>query len=340
MQLTICLAEDRVAEEAGVRLALLSLREHHPEATILLYRPNPGGAFCEWLQAFPHVTLISDWPGTPGWNCKPQALLDALDRGFDSVVWLDSDILVTRRFEHLFEHLDDETLVVAQDPAVSFPQGSPERTKGWSLAMGRNFPRTMNTCILRVTKAHRPLLARWNQMLSNPDYLEAQSKPTHERPFYFYGDQDAFTALLGSAEFANVPVSYLRRGRDLVHAGGARTYSLKERLAGLFHRIPPFIHTQWSKPWIVLNPTTYPLPGRFWFYHRIILEASPYVALARTYRRTLGMESSWMTYSSLPGRILRILGLGHFALRGMPLTAVATTVAGFNKLKGQPAGGG
>jgi len=42
---------------------------------------------------------------------------------------------------------------------------------------------------------------------ADPDYVAAQKKPPHERPFHFFGDQDALTALLGSVEFAEVPVA-------------------------------------------------------------------------------------------------------------------------------------
>src|SRR5271156_3663987 len=102
MELTFCIAEDRVAEEAGVRLTLLSLRRHHPEAQVYLYRPKPTEDLLAWLKMFPKVTLIPEWPGTAGWNCKPNALLGILDRGHAQVIWLDSDILVTRPFGYLF----------------------------------------------------------------------------------------------------------------------------------------------------------------------------------------------------------------------------------------------
>jgi len=331
MPLTFCLAEDRIAEETGVRLALLSLREHHPEAKVFLYRPKPTTAFCEWLQAFPQVTLISEWPGTSGWNCKPQALLNILDRGFESVTWLDSDIVVTRRFGHLLNPQDAKTLIVAEDPAVSFPQGSRVRTTAWNLTLGREFPITTNSCVLRVTQAHRPLLTRWNQLLGNPDYVAVQKNPSYMRPFHFFGDQDALSALLGSAEFADIPVHFLRRGRDVAHTGGARTYTLGERLGGLLRRAPPFLHNQWTKPWIALNPEANDFEGRFWVFHRIILEASPYVAVARTYQADVGSDTTWLTYSSPAGRMLRVLGLGHCPLRGLPLTAVATMTNAVNE---------
>jgi hypothetical protein len=328
MDLTFCIADDRPLEEAGVRLVLLSLRRHHPDAAVYLYRPNPTPAFCEWLRTFPKVVLISRWPGTGGWNCKPQALLEILDRGVEQVIWLDSDIIVTRPFGYLFADLDNQTLVVAKEPAVTPHQGTALRTEGWHLRVSRTFPITMNSCVLRITQAHRALLVRWNELLADPEYVAAQKLPLAERPVYFVGDQDALNALVGSTEFVGIPVYYLRLGLDVAHTGGARTYTLGERLGGLFHPAPPFLHNQWAKPWVALNPAQLQ-PGRFWIFHRIILESSPYMAVARTYESELGSDTAWMRYVSPLGRIVRFLGLGNVALSGLPLTAIAAMVARF-----------
>ena len=116
----------------------------------------------------------------------------------------------------------------------------------------------------------------------------------------------------------------LQRGRDVVHTGAARSYTIGERLTGLFHSIPPFFHTQWSKPWIILAEAE--AGGSHEHFRRLVLETSPYVALAKKYRVALGSDTdtAWMDYSTVPGRIVRALGFGHFALRGLPLTAFAT----------------
>ena len=205
MPLTICLAEDRVNEETGFRLAILSLVEHAPDAIVLLYRPRPTASFIDWLKRFPQVQLITEWPGKAGWNCKPQALLDVLDRGHNSVVWIDTDVLIGRAFQDIVDPGDDRTLVVAHDPANGFPQGSETRTLQWGMTVGRRFPITLNSCVLRVTQAHRPLLNRWNELLMTEEYVLAQKKPMHLRPTHLMGDQELLNALLGSTEFADIP---------------------------------------------------------------------------------------------------------------------------------------
>ena len=68
------------------------------------------------------------------------------------------------------------------------------------------------------------------------------------------------------------------------------------------------------------------LTGRFWFYRRLLQEVSPYVALARGFRQDLAVPCPWMDCWSPTGLLVRGLGLGHFALRGLPLTTVATVI--------------
>src|SRR4051812_10572634 len=78
-----CLAEDRAAEEIGLRLALVSLSQCCPAASVVVYRPNPSEDFRGWVGGFPNVTLIPHFPaGAFAWNCKPQALLPLLEQGW------------------------------------------------------------------------------------------------------------------------------------------------------------------------------------------------------------------------------------------------------------------
>ena len=325
--LTFCLAEDRIAEEVGLRLALLSIFEHCPAATVYVFRPEPTEEFSRWLQDFSGVRLISRRPvDAETWNCKPQALLDLLELGCREAIWLDSDIMLARSCSSLFEKQDERTIVLAEEMATTPHQGSATRTEKWGLPAGRAFPITMNSCVVRVTQQHRPFLVRWKEMLANPEYLAAQKLPMAERPFCFSGDQDAFSALLGSRDFNEVPVHFLKRGTDLIHSGGARTYSLWERLTGLGRQIPPIIHSPGPKPWIAFGPGR-DLPGLFWTVQRLLLDVSPYMAIARRYRASLGAEGRWADYTTPVGRILRFSGFGHFALRGLPLTLVFTVVA-------------
>jgi hypothetical protein len=324
MSSVFCIAEDRHSEETGIRLLLLSLREHCPGKPIFVFRPDPTTDFRHWLSAFPQVTLIPERPpGAETWNCKPQALLWLMDQGFDEIIWLDSDILLTRSPMNIFNSTTTQEIVLAEEMAVIPRQGSEGRTKGWGLSVGRTFPITMSSCVVKATPYHRPLLERWQELMQRPEYKAAQIVSTEERKFYLNGDQDILNALLGSTEFEKVPVRLLKRGRDLIHSGGYRTFSLRERMVGLVRPIATFLHNPASKPWIALDPSR-SLISRFWFFRKLSLEVSPYVIYAKRYEKEMGQETSWMNHVSPWGLLLRFMGVGHYALRGLPLCLLVT----------------
>jgi hypothetical protein len=122
----------------------------------------------------------------------------------------------------------------------------------------------------------------------------------------------------------------LRSGVDIIHAGGALGYSLGERLEGIFRRKPAFLHASGGKPWFWLGDDEHPEWSRtdfFGWHRRLLQELSPYLAEARKYRYDLGMDAPWMARGTALGTGLRLFGLGHFALRGLPVTVVATLLA-------------
>ena len=310
-----CLAEDRALDEVGLRLAVASLMRSCPSAKAAVYRPNPSSDFCNWLAKYPRAQLISEMPpGASSWNCKPQTMLPLLEAGADEAIWLDSDIIVTRDPSYLFDKLGPEVLVGTEEPPTSPNQGWSLRTKGWGLTPGRDSPITLNTCVMRVTRSHYPLLHRWGELLADPTYIATQAKPVAERPTPMMSDQDVLNALLGSEEFAGLSVHYLVGGRDHIHCGGAVGYSLGQRLAGLFRRIPPFLHAIGGKPWFVFHPD-YTKTHSKWFtyYRRVLQETSPYVAAARPLRGEVGIPCPWLDVRSALGIGLRLMGFGHYA---------------------------
>ena len=320
--LTFCMAEDRV-EDTSLRLALLSLRAQCPGVPLTLFRPEPSAAFRRWLREFPQVTLADQrLPGATNWNCKPHVLLALLDQGCTEVIWLDSDLAFTKPFTYLFDGLSPEAMVVSEDLRFALPQGTLRRTQGWNLPVGKVYPATVNSCVLRVTPAHRPLLARWCELMATPQYQEAQGKWVGERPCHLRGDQDLLNALLGSQEFAGVPVRFLECGRDIIHCSGwGRSYSTRERLRGLFSPLPPILHNPSQKASDVLDSSAATRP-RTAFTERLFLEISPYLTLARRYEAALAPQTAWLHYRTPLGSLLRALGCGHYALAGLPVVAV------------------
>ena len=321
--LTLCMAEDR-PEDTSLRLALLSLRAQCPAVPLTLFRPGASADFRAWLRAFPQVTLVEQrLPGASTWNCKPQALRALLDQGHQEVVWLDSDLAFTRSFTHLFEGLPAETLVVAEDMQFAVPRGTLARTTEWQLPVGKTYSTTMNSCVLRVTPAHRSLLTRWCELIASPEYQAAQAKAYWNRPLHLRGDQELLNALLGSQEFAHVPVHFLVGGRDIIHCSGrGRSYSTRERLRGLFSPIAPILHNLSAlKAWQVLDASPSIRTANA-FTERLFLEISPYLTLARRYEAALAPHTAWLRHRTALGSLLRALGCGHYALPGLPLIAV------------------
>ncbi|MEQ1871277.1 MAG: hypothetical protein ABL961_14785 [Vicinamibacterales bacterium] len=330
--IAFCLAEDRADCGTGLRLAILSLARHCPGAPVYVYRPEDP-EFAQWVARFPAVTHISDRPtGATSWNCKPQALRPLLEAGYDEAVWLDSDLVITRDCRALFSQLAVETLAVAQEPSSQRYQGTQFRTTGWGLPSGRELPATINSSVVRVTRHHAQLLDRWLALLSDPAYLAAQQLPLEQRPLHLMGDQDLLNALVGSAEFASLPIRLIATGREIIHCGGALGYSIAERAGGLFSKKPTFLHATAGKPWLWLGDHPYWAGHGFFGWHRQLLqELSPYVFEARTYAADLGEPRGWLEKHTTAGMILRAVGFGHFALRGLPLTLVGAGLTLFGR---------
>ena len=320
--LTLCMAEDR-AEDTSLRLALLSLRAQCPAVPLTLFRPGATAQFRAWLKGFPQVTLVDQrLPGATTWNCKPHVLLALLSQGCDEVVWLDSDLAFTRPFTYLFDGLAAETLVVSEDMQFAVPRGTLVRTTEWQLPVGNVYPTTVNSCVLRVTPFHRPLLTRWCELIATPQYQGAQAEAYWNRPLHLRGDQELLNALLGSQEFVHIPVHFLVGGRDIIHCSGrGRSYSTRERLRGLFSPIAPILHNLSAlKAWQVLDASPSAKPANA-FTERLFLEISPYLTLARRYEAELAPHTAWLRHRTALGSVLRALGCGHYALPGLPLIA-------------------
>jgi hypothetical protein len=332
-EIAFCLAEDRFDCETGLRLAILSLHGHCPGAPVHVYRPTFNGEFAAWARRFPQVTVISTTPtGATQWNCKPQALKPLLAEGYRAVVWLDSDIVVTRDCRQLFKTLHESVLVAAQEPASLPCQGTEARTRGWHLPVGRRLPFTLNSSVVRVTKHHLGLLDRWMEYLFDSRYQSVQHTALDDRPLHLTCDQDVLNALIGAREFADIPLHVLGTGADIIHAGGGLGYSVRERVRGVLKPKPTFLHAAAGKPWLWLSGAPYWSQRNFFSWHRRLLqELSPYVCESRRYRQDLGMDSTWMDRRTGTGTLLRALGCGHFALRGLPLTMAATVISSINK---------
>ena len=320
-----CIAENRQDCELGLRYLLVTFQHFCPNDRIVIYFPEPCDSFKEWVKQFPQAEHIPYFPvGGWSWTCKPQAILPLLERGEPEVVWLDSDIMLTGNPANEFSRYDSDTLIVAQEHPNRPDQGTEIRTKAWNLPVGRSLPWTLNSCVLRVTSHHISLLRRWSQLCNDPEYTKWSHGSFALRPIHMKGDQDVLSALVGSAEFADIPVHYLENGVDVIHSFGARGYPLDKRLAGMFRKTPTFIHGNGAKPWIVFHEDHVP---KLRFYNgasRLIAEVSPYTALCRHHRWKIGLSTPWLDRHSVFGLFLRLIGLGNHSFRGLFITILAT----------------
>jgi hypothetical protein len=279
-----CGYEDRVRDLIGLKLLATSVHRHCPSLPLRLTAPQGPPGFREFFARFPNVSWVSLANGQHrGWDVKPVVLLEALDAGASEAIWIDSDIIFNGDPRRLLASLGPTEILCAEERAWSAHDGGSERTRLWGLEVGRSVPRTMNSCVLRVTNAHRDLLRAWMDLLARPEYRQVQSMPVMERPFHMLGDQEALTALLGDKRFADVPIRYLRRGRDIAHCFAEDGYTLGDRLWNLGRGLPVLVHCPGSKVW--------DMEARRRLVH---LDRSPFLWLARHYRDELGDETGWM----------------------------------------------
>ncbi len=310
--LRVCSYEDRAEAMDGVILMGESLCRVDSEVSLHLTVPKATASVRAWADRKPKVVLSTTPPdGVSGWDVKPWLLLQELNAGWPEALWLDDDVIVTRPISRLLKELPRHSLIAAEEwnrPEAIFVAHL------WELPEARPI-RPINSCFLRVTQAHRPLLARWLQMTHDPRYREAQALPFEPRPWHMKSDQVLLTALLGSEEFGRVSIDYLRFGRDIAQCAGSSGYRPYHRLLDLFRGLPPLIHGIGRKPWESNHDR-----GRMQlFLLDLATDVSPYVLASRRVARDLDMAPAWLDARTSLGALLRGLTACHPAMAGLPL---------------------
>ena len=172
----ICIAEDRKSYEVSLKLLLLSLTRHCPDFSIVLFYQPADEKFISWLSRCPQVSCGQAASATPGAITSSQKRFCHCSRAeYDDVLWLDSDIIVTRDFRYLLGNLTPRTIVLTEEAAIDGdrdPDGL--RARLWGLEIGRVFDITVNTALIRVTRDHIRLLEEWVNYLETDVYKDAQ----------------------------------------------------------------------------------------------------------------------------------------------------------------------
>ena len=210
-------------------------------------------AFDAWLHAQPNASRVelTNVTGTT-WNIKPSVLLELLDSHPD-VVWLDSDIIVAGDIERS-----------PQRPAAGCSRcrrgnllGSAPRRRfqdlvrgGWSRHAHLRLHHQQRRASCHARSSAR-CWRRGSRCSPIPAYLQAQAGPWYERPLHMVGDQEALTGLLGSAEFAHLPIRFLQRGSVIAQCfGPAGLHAVGAGAGPLCTGGPALIHAMGPKPWL------------------------------------------------------------------------------------------
>jgi hypothetical protein len=285
-----------------------SLCRLDPEISLHLTVPDAPASVRAWAERWPAVTLSTARPeGVSGWDVKPLLLLQELGTGLHEALWLDADMVFTRPISPIVREFPADSLIVAQEWNMPEPMRT---TELWGEPALRPVA-PINSCFLRVTPAHRPLLESWLRMTRDPRYRKAQKLPFEQRPFHLASDQVLLTALLGNREFGQLPFDYIRLGRHIAQCAGSSGYRPIHRVLDLFRGLPPIVHCIGRKPWSS--------HGNQGFLIDLATDVSPYVLAARKVGLDLGMRPAWIDTRTSAGTMFRKITGYHPGLAGLPL---------------------
>jgi hypothetical protein len=318
--MVICIAEDREYWEPALELLILSLNRCCSKVPINVFYPLAQAGFRSRIARYPQVYIhTAPLLGAQGWNVKPQALLYLMDRGFDEIIWIDSDIIIVRDFTPMIRELDPRVIVVAEEALSGYRNELNALRAGlWGFEIGRILPFTLNTGVLRVTRLHYRLLQQWRAMLESTEYRKVQQQVWEDRPIHMMGDQDALTALLSSIQYARVPLRIMKRGKEILQYLGPDGYTVYERVVNIIKGLPMFIHSQGTKPWV---ETWHSKERRklINYIDAVYLDLSPYTIAATSLRAELECESTWMEAHFALSAVMRTVGMWYIPLVGLPI---------------------
>ena len=312
----ICVAEDRKSCEHALKLLLVSLSRHNANTSVIVFYPPADREFIDWVKTLENISVRAAWPsGAFGWNAKPHMMLALLNEGNDEILWVDSDVLVTRDVFDTIGELTEDALVACEECLQNQDEKNALRARLWGFPVKREFRFPLNSGVMRVTQAHVQLLVRWKELLESPRYQNAQMQPMSLRPRHMFSDQDVLTALLCSEEFHDIPAKILRRGYDIIQYYGEMGFTPAERIICMFKGMPTFVHQQGSKPWHA-DPDE-KLKGLRGQFVTAYLDLSPYITIAIGLNAMPGQ--SWMRGRSKLSTALRVVGFRYPPLIGLPL---------------------
>ena len=319
MRLTICIAEDRPTEVEAIKVLVTSLKTRAPgDYQVVVYHPHENAGLAAHLSAYEDVFLETrdDFVGL-GTNLKPAVMMRHLDWPGNRVIWLDSDVIVTRDFMERLLNVPEEAFVVSDMPLVTGALRGDAHAWRWGFEIHREMEFTLNSGVMMASFKHRQLLDAWWDLMQTEAYQGAQSVHLVDRPSHLRRDYDALTALLCSQHFADLELDILRAGSEIIQYTTPASYGLSTRMA--HQKTPPhFIHSIGCKPWRA------PRPGaKTSYWDRIEMESCPYTLAAIELREQTEIAMPWLTNTSLPTRVTG----------GLPLSVAGSVAKRLNNLR-------
>jgi hypothetical protein len=311
--------EDRLELLDGLRLLCLSFARYSPTENLHVFLPQSVDGFSNWVErhGLHNIQIMTLDSRLKGWNIKSEILLNTLSKDqINEAIWIDADILLTCCPSHLLEGLDQKTLLIASNKGISDDQ----RALFWQFEVCRRFEFNLNTCFLRVTQAHQSLLLDWFQLSGRSEYQQIQDMPMADRPAHLFSDQDLLEGLLMSNHYAQTAVKLVEVNHEVLHVSTA--YSIRDRLS-VDRRIkknnkpPALIHAHGLKPWMLIYRQANSLN-----LSDVVIELSPYIYFAKSYRACLESDTSWMDKRTWVGHVSASLCLGNPHLQAIPVLAL------------------
>jgi hypothetical protein len=325
--ITVVCYEDRVEALVGVKLLALSLQACSPGVPLYFFSPRAKvpDAFRNWVASRAPSVLMKDVsPGTGhGWSAKPFVLREMLVAGHSEVLWIDSDIIVTQDIRPRFAALPEGTLSVSSHPGNS----DPTRATVWGFSIKKRLSKPINTCLIRVTPLHMPLIDTWIRLTQEPIFRDSQRLEFSKRPSALFSDQDLLEGILMSDVLPpkyQPDLDFVKNGTEILHGGAV---SLKQ-LISISYELPMFVHGHGLKPWNLQY-----ISG----VHRqklkyVCLELSLFCWVAQRYAASLDDPALklWIRPRSVLGVLSWLLTGNHPSLRQMPvhvLRRIATRIS-------------
>lgn len=306
--------ENRARDTVSVKLLAVSLERQSPFATLHIPARDLPEGLAAWLETRPNVVLDKSFqPKGRGWNVKTSVILHFLETLGERVTWIDADSVLQSDVARLIP-ADSNTFAVAEEGYPDRMLGSEIRTLGLGMEVGRTYARSINSCFVSVTPAHRELLDDWAALTLTADYRRAQDSPFGDRPPWYWGDQDLLAALVGSKKYVDIKVRLIRNGIDIAHSHDAYDLPLLRRIMTLFRGEPVIAHAMNNKSWLV-GPDHDAFTS---MYHQL----SPYRFASKPYAPMLDEpDARWLTEDTrATAVVLRVLGRRP-AAAGLPLGA-------------------